>query len=274
MSVTRADLHKGPFRNDGRVIVSYPKSGRTWIAYALSGAGLDVTTTHAGSSTNRREVGRTFAGIQPALRDVPLVFLHRNPIDTAVSMFHQIHRRDFRRGSLRWWRMLMPLALRGAVPPRTIDSFVLHPLYGVEKVCAFNRTWLNEVSSRPDCISISYEQLRADPSTEFQQLIDFFGVKHITGADLADAADFAKMRTSELSLPENAKLRIHKSDPQSMKVRRGKVNGYFDELRADTIEKCEAIIARYAFADVSASGEGRFRSDRSMTTAYSASPPV
>ena len=100
MSVTEADLSKGPFRIDGRIIVSYQESGWSWVAFALSAAGIDITTTHAGSSINRHEIGLAFIGIQPALQNVPLVFLQRSPMDVAVSMFHQINHRNYMRGSL------------------------------------------------------------------------------------------------------------------------------------------------------------------------------
>jgi hypothetical protein len=77
-----------------------------------------MTITHAGASTNRREVGRPYAGIPERARGLPLVFLYRNPIDTAVSMFYQITRRDLPKGSGRWYRMYLPLLLRGALPPQ------------------------------------------------------------------------------------------------------------------------------------------------------------
>ncbi len=238
----------GPYRSDGRLIVSYPKSGRTWLRFALTEHDIDATFTHARSGTNRREIGRPVPGIPADLVDLPLVFLHRDPIDTAVSMFYQVTRRDLRRGSGRYLRMYLPLRLRGALPPDEIDRFVLDPLYGVEKACAFNRTWLDHLAGRDDCLVLNYEAMRADPAPGFQRLLDFLGETGATGAELAAASNFEKMRRVERNDAPSAVLRMRvPRDPQSAKVRKGKVGGYVDELTPETIEACEAIVASYGF---------------------------
>jgi Sulfotransferase domain len=238
--VTKNDLGRDPYRDDGRVIVSYPKSGRTWVQFALAAFGVDVMVTHAGCSTNWREIGRPFAGIPPDLAGLRLVFLHRNPIDTAVSMYHQVTYRDLRRGSGRSLRMALPLFLRGDLPPRDIDSFVLHPRHGIEKVCRFNRAWLDHVNGRADCLVLTYEGLRAAPAAGFQELLDFFGITDVTGADLAGASDFETMRKAEAASGKPP-------SEKGAKVRKGKVSGYVDELKPETIAACRRIMRDYGF---------------------------
>lgn len=238
----------GPFRSDGRLLVSYPKSGRTWLMFALAEFGIDAMFTHAGSGTNWREIGRPAPGVPADMLRLPLIFLHRNPIDTAVSMFYQVTRRDLRQGTGRFFRMYLPLRLRGALPPSEIDAFVLHPLYGVEKTCAFNRAWLDHLSGRGDCLVLSYEEMRADPAAGFQRLLDFLKETGATGADLAAASDFARMRKVERTDAPTAALRMGvPADSQSAKVRKGKVGGYTDELKPATIAECRRIARAYGF---------------------------
>lgn len=237
--MAKLDLDLSNLPKDGRLLISHPKCGRTWIIFALRQFGIDLTCSHAGAATNRREIGRRFGGIKPELEALPLIFLHRNPLDAAVSMYHQVHGRDLRRWSGRWWRMLLPLALRGELPPRDIDRFVLHPSYGVPKIHAYQQAWLRHLQGRADCLILSYEEMRADPATGFQKLADFCGYSAVSGAALAEASSFERMRQAEGAVASTGKG----GKPSAAKVRRGKVRGYLDDLRPETIRKCERLIA-------------------------------
>lgn len=238
------------FSRDGRLLVSYPKSGRTWLLYALSTAGIDVTVSHAGASTNRRQIGRRYGGIPAALGDVPLMFLHRNPIDTAVSMYYQVHKRDLRRWTGRWIRMFPQLVVRSGLPPKDINSFVCDPVWGAENVCRYNRTWLDHLAQRTDCLVLTYEEMRQDPGQGFQRILDYLGESGVQGADLAQASDFSRMRQVEAQGGDAAgvlKPARGGSSADSVKVRKGDVQGYFSALTPDAIVHCKRIAASYGF---------------------------
>ena len=236
-----------------RLLVSFPKSGRTWLRFALSLAKIDVEVSHAGGALGKKVIGKPYREIPAALRDRSVVLLHRNPIDTAVSFYYQTTRRAFPRGSWRWFSEWLPLALRGRLPPRDIDAFVLSPLYGVRKICAFNRIWLDHVRAREDCLVLNYEEMRADSAAGFQRLLDFWGENSVSGAALAQASSVEKMRAAEgagqrLAQPDgNSRGRAVRQDPSSAKVRRAVVNGYLDELRPETIKRCREIAAEFGF---------------------------
>ena len=236
--------------NTSHILVSYPKSGRTWIRFALSKFNISLLATHAGTATNWRYIGRTYADIAPQLMQAPLVFLHRDPIDTAVSMYYQVHQRDLRRWSRRWLRMVIPLAIRRALPPLDINKFVLHPCYGVPRICKFNRAWLNHLESRHDNLIITYESLKVDPDAAFQSILDFYQVSHITGKQLADASTFENMKRAESLGNSSGILRNrqrNQSDQSASKVRKGIVGGYATELSSQAISQCHIIMKEYGF---------------------------
>jgi len=229
--------------------ISFPKSGRTWMRAVLKRAKVKLTFTHAGHGSLTGELGRPFDGVPAEHANRPILLLHRNPIDTAVSWFHQVTGRDFAPGTLKHLQRLGPLALGGRLPPRSIDRFVLHPTYGVEKVCRFNRAWIDHVAAREDSLIVTYEALRADPRAGFARVLAFLGRPPEGIEALVEAASFENMRARETARPPRrlAFLRPDPADEGARKVRRGRVGGYADELRPETVAAARAIAARFGF---------------------------
>lgn len=229
--------------------ISFPKSGRTWMRAVLKRAKVKLVFTHAGNGSKGSELGQPFVGVPAELAERPVLLLHRNPIDTAVSWFHQVTGKDFAPGTLKHAQRLPRLALTGRLPPGDIDRFVLHPTYGVEKVCRFNRAWIDHAAARPDSLIVTYEALRADPRGGFAAVLRFLGRPPEGVEALVEAASFEAMRAREAARPPRrlAFLRPDRSAESGRKVRRGKVGGYADELRPETVAEARAIAARFGF---------------------------
>ncbi len=230
--------------------MSFPKSGRTWVRYALAIEGLRPDFTQAGHGARTFELGRGFRGISDQMRQSRIIFLHRNPLDTAVSYFFQLSRKDLRRGSGRWLRRAPVLAALGRMPPSTIDAFVCDDRYGVPLICEFNRCWLNGLETwSKEKLIVSYEDLRADPARGFEPVFGFLGRSDADMQAVAEKSSFDQMRSVERS-GTGRDLRLYLSDnddPESAKVRKGKVKGYWDYLTPATIEASDEIAARYGF---------------------------
>ncbi len=229
--------------------ISFPKSGRTWLRAVLRRAKVKLTFTHAGHGSRGRELGRAFAAVPAELADRPVLLLHRNPLDTAVSFFFQVTAKDFAPGTLRHAQRIVPLWLGGRLPPRDVDAFALDPNYGVEAICRFNRGWIDHAAARDDSLIVTYEALRADPRGGFAEVLRFLG-REPEGVDaLVEAASFANMLAREEARAGNKRgfLRPDRSQENTRKVRRGKVAGYVDYLDPATIAKARAIAGRYGF---------------------------
>jgi hypothetical protein len=231
------------------VFLSYPKSGRTWVRYALDLAGLDAHFSHAGTGSRRHALGQPFRGVDATkYAGRRIIFMHRNPIDTTVSYFFQVHRRELIKGSWKYLRRYPLYALSGRWPPNDMAEFFMHPGYGVEKVCKFNRAWLDHLSGNSDALVLTYEDLSADGEGTFARLLTFLGQSPGRAAELVAKTRFERMQEVESKAPQGRALSPGvDGDPESMKVRRGKVQGYVDYLETDMIERCRAIAARYGF---------------------------
>lgn len=231
----------------GNVCVSYPKSGRTWVRYALNLAGAPVQYNHGGYATrDPAQIGYSFEGVRPAFFGEKTIFLHRNPIDTAVSEFHQTHNRIFNPSHPKFDEINARLTHLNLLPPTNVDEFVLHPVWGCAKVSAFNRAHIAYFTGRANAKIVTYEELRADPRQKLAELLDYIGVKGYDIDHVVSESSFERMRQVELQADaetrkKNALYGMRGNDENSLKVRRGKVNGYMDVLRPETIEAARAL---------------------------------
>ena len=144
-------------------IVSFPKSGRTWLRYAAALEDIELTFTHADHASNLEEMGFNFKGIDSTLKGKPVIFLHRNPLDTAVSYFFQVLHKDCVPGRKTWRKMKM----YGRLPPTRINDFVLHPQFGIELITTFNRAWLDYLQGAKGSVVFTYEQFHENPEKYF-----------------------------------------------------------------------------------------------------------
>lgn len=230
--------------------VSHPKAGRTWLRYVFHLLELEVHFTHAGSGTTSRYLGRPFAGVDRGeIRGARVVFMHRNPIDTAVSFYFQVQRKDLPYRSFRWFKRWLPYTLAHRMPPHRIDDFVLHPGLGVPKICAFDRAWMDALQEDPNALVLTYEEAREHTVDTFTRLFAFLGVDVPDVAKIVHESSFDRMKSLESSGRfQHLMLSEGKTgDPESRKVRRGKIQGYRDYLSPGTIEACQRIAREHGF---------------------------
>ncbi|WP_421761139.1 sulfotransferase domain-containing protein [Devosia sp.] len=223
-------------------MISYPKSGKTWLRYAFKIAGVQCLTTHAGygSNTKSKNFGRTFSGLSNLPTVNRGILLIRDPIDTAVSLYFQIQLRDMPdTGLVRTAR----LVLGRRIPPKDLVTFLRHPGFGVKRVCQFNRAWIDHVGSDSRFIIVKYELIRRSPDVEYKRILDHiapgrgFDIEKIVRETSFEVMRKVEESTNDQSLMLGAKGK----DDQSRKVRRGKIKGYVDYLDATQRSEFEKI---------------------------------
>ena len=214
------------------VVVSFPKSGRTWLRFMLDAAGVRLDYVHAGAEHRDAKLLRELRGEPERWSRKRILFLYRDPRDTAVSGYFQaVHRLKTRYAG-------------------DFHAFLRDPRHGIEKIAGFNLMWLEAHATFPGFAAISYEMLHGDPAGGVARAIRF-----VTGATpdpaviatAVDAGRFDAMRTVELALGSKRAARLgggDPSNPESFKTRRGVVGGWHDYFDAADTAFAEEVLAR------------------------------
>ena len=250
------------------ILVSYPKSGRTWLrmmlAKILKDTGIDtdknemILCTHKNCNDIYKDYGK----------EKRIVLLIRDPGDVIVSQFHEL-------------KVSKPWQL--AAPNTTISQFIRGgriekintrhdasgiPLdksgqrrHGINSVIDWMGEWFADLKNIKEHKIITYEEMKKDTFSVLKEVVEFVGYEcddeHIRAA--VEYSSFSNMRKIEEEQIENSnglglslhKLKKHgnKENPnllrkykgnfgkskQATRVRRGKVRGYLDELSESDI---------------------------------------
>lgn len=231
------------------IIISIPKSGRTWVrtflcAYFCKRNGRDFTLeperyadlaipriVYSHDRFEHRTKGSKWDRLRgkylvPSgeLRRASIILLTRDPRDCFASLYIQITRRD----------PSTPKELR----QKTIGQLLRDERFGIRAIIETMNGWLNEFAGHAGFTIIRYESLRALPSEGFRALLAALGEKSPDMSILHEALEFS--RFDNMQKMEAAGAFASKilqagdvSDPESFKVRRGKIGGYEEYLSAE-----------------------------------------
>jgi hypothetical protein len=232
------------------VIVSFPKSGRTFVRamlarlyqrrFEIDERGLlefrvlmraaanvpRVLFTHAGDAMRSPDEIRLepsdYAGKKVAL-------IARHPGDIAVSRYHHLKHRSRDKS-------------RRRLAGQPLESFVWADQGGIPSIVAF----LNAFASLPGCAILRYEDFLADPAKSLRTLTKAIALK-VAPNDIADAVEFGGFanlkRLEREGYFRSSRLRpARKRDEQSGKVRSGTSGGFRDALDAEAAARIEVYI--------------------------------
>lgn len=244
------------------MVVSYPKSGRTFVRAMLARLyqrrfGIDerkllefpallraptgvprVLFTHAGDAM------RTPKQIHVDPTDyarAKLVLIARHPGDIAVSRYHHLKHRSRDKA-------------RQRLADQPLETFVWADEGGIPSIVTF----LNEFAALPGVMIIRYEDFLAAPAKSLNRLAEAIGLK-VDEEDIADAVEFGSLpslrqREREGYFTSSRLRQARKGDAQSGKVRTGKSGGYRAQLSAEDAARIDAYVAVHLDAQFGYSG--------------------
>ena len=250
------------------LIIGHPKSGNTWLKvmisrlyqlrYDLPESKLINTDEFArkfpeiprlaatnGYYSYEGEVGKLLAvgAADNPLRHKPVMFLARNPIDIAVSWFHQFTKRQSRAK-----QELINHWIDHPVDRNTTQmwDFVRHSDIGLPSLIEYQNTWARNVQALDHGLLVKYEELRAEPVATLHKITqlmgeDFSEEQRRAGVEWASYDNLQKLQTSGTFSQGGMKL-VNANDPSTFKVRRGKVGGYREDFPPEQVAELEALV--------------------------------
>lgn len=223
----------------GTLVLSHAKSGRTWLATMLSayeraaGVSLGVFFSHD-NYIRDWTAGRT----QPWHAGKRVVLLVREPGDVLVSFYH--HWQHRMKPGKRWVNDYPP-------GPLTLWEFTEHPRTGLAQLIAFMNRLAAETAGRDDVLRVRYEDLRARPQEALEALIRFVAGSVDPAAVRAaiEFGSFENMQRLERGNADDPRAsgRLKPGDvnnPQSFKVRSGRVGGYREAYTPEHVASIDA----------------------------------
>ena len=240
------------FRSDV-VLVSFPKSGRTWLR-VLIGRALQqhydanediIMKTSAICDLDSRiptlsvshddfaqdKLPDEISTKKQKYRTKRIVFLVRDPKDVIVSLyFHKC----YRRGESKRYN-------------GDISQFIKSKVGGIESLIAFYNVWANNNHLPKGFLLVRYEDMINDAGNELDRVLNFMGVNWISDEILNESmqyGSFENLRSIEASNKLHS-TSLQTTDPdneESFKVRKGKVGGYKDYLNNEDIAYLDKVI--------------------------------
>ena len=247
------------------ILVSYPKSGRTWLQNILAELGKisfdpqneinektsisdalvklgesdngfpSILATHAKSSWEAVEPIHDEHQIQKDdfsdFATQKIVYLHRDPRDVLVSQFYHIK-------------------LRNNVKSIDKEDLISNKIVGIKKIIFFMNKWLEYAEAHPEQIfRMSYEEMKKAPLETLKNVCKFMGMEVSEDAisEAIRASDIKKMQKKQASNTNSDPWTMTKN-PQnvnSFQSRKGKIGEHKEFFSPEQLQKIDNAIDEF-----------------------------
>jgi len=236
-------------------IVSFPKSGRTWLKVLIGKILCDKYCFDKDLMLEFPEITRLaklprtiftndevaksvdYKVITQRYKKKKVVLLIRDPRDVLVSNYFQRTRRIISFGG-------------------TISEFIRDETYGLKKNLIFLNSWYNycvkstgdNQLTPADFLVIRYEEIHNQPKEVINAVLKFMKVPGVSKDALGNAicfAQFENMKKLETTHYFNNAIMQpgHDDDCESYKVRKGIIGGFSDYLSTEDLKYIDSVIA-------------------------------
>lgn len=243
-------------RRDADVfVISYPKSGRTWLRlmlgkylteiYDCDHEGLleiynltqkmtclpRIAFVHDGSSlAPKSRKARKLGKSKDLYKQKKVILLVRDPRDVVVSYYLHCTRRE------------------KIYEGKSISEFIRDDRFGVIKIITFLNIWAKNRFIPNEFLLVRYEDFHENACRELVRVLEFVGsdiCPEIVGSAV-DFASFENMRQLEMNgVDKSGRLSPGDTqDPESYKTRKGVIGGYLSYLSQKDIDYTDNLIQK------------------------------
>ena len=241
-------------------IVSFGKSGRTWLRVMISRYyqlvhGIPERVLLGFENYHRRDatIPKIFFTHDNYIEDYTgeedskasfygkkVVLMVRNPKDVAVSQYFQ------------WQHRMRPAKKKlNRYPPHGAEispfDFVMDPDCGLPDIIDYLNLWAREASQIEKLLIVRYEDMRSNPAGTLNRVMAFINDTEPDAASIEGAVEYSSVENMRKLEERNVfwlaggRMRPgKKGDPNTYKVRRAKVDGYkdyFDDKQSAEIDE-------------------------------------
>ena len=255
--ISRAQLKLGNFliRHAGKVnkgenrtyALSFPKCGRTWMRSLINHYfyllyPLSVTREinsysdkipiirymHLGKILSSSEISSRIS----FLKNKKAILIFRDPRDVFVSYYFHITKAGHH-----------PLGTEINWSNVSIGEVLRHKVYGIRQIINYMNTVYSDLHSSKETHITFFEKLKLDPKSELTSILKFLGDEVLSNRAINQSIEynsFEKMKSREIEGIANEfqiSTRARKvSGEDGLKIRKGKVGGYVNNLNGDDLE--------------------------------------
>lgn len=251
--LTRFSRNSSP-SNEDVVIISFPKSGRTWLRlmlgqilqqhFNLGDIELlelqDFTRQHSKIpyiivSPDDRPFWKTVDELETSkelYKEKKVILLVRDPRDVVVSAYFQKNKRF----SVQTHGVEAKEQYTG-----TLSDYLYEPVGSFDTILRFYNIWEENRHVPEGFLCVRYEDMHRHTFKELRRVVNFIGLPEVPDKIITETVEFASFenmrKMEEQDILNSYRLRPDdKTDKESYKVRKGKIGGFVDYLSPDEID--------------------------------------
>jgi hypothetical protein len=230
--VLRNRKHEFSYENKNICVISFPKSGRTWLRVMLDRLHIGLSYSHDETSHAERIACGNLSRNKDKYKNKKVIFLVRDPRDIVVSGFFQAVKRI-------------------GVFNGSLSDFIRDERHGIRKILLFHEIWFNNQQVPKDFHPVRYEEMHADCMAVMRRIMEFLQLRDISDDQLRESIQFAEFENMKKLERDGFFSERYGSilspadinDEESFKVRKGRIGGYVDYLNEEDIAYCNRLMS-------------------------------